>query len=224
MNNFVDIISSSSKEGNCYIYNQDLMLDIGVAFSKIKPYLRNIKLLCLTHVHIDHLNKNTIKKLIYEKPTIKIVCGRWLVEVLVNLGINKKNIFVLKLNKKYDLGKYIIELVPAIHDVENCGYKIIIKNNNYKIFHITDTSKIDHIQAKNYDLYCIENNYDDEILKEHIKNCDDKRMLQYLLRVPNTHLSKQQCIDFLIENMGINSNYVLLHESSYNNTKIDTLE
>ena len=37
-------VLASSSSGNCYIYNQDLTLDIGVSFAKIKPYLRNIKL------------------------------------------------------------------------------------------------------------------------------------------------------------------------------------
>ena len=141
---------------------------------------------------------------------------------MVKCGVNKKNIFILKSGKKYDLGLLKVKLEELYHDVPNYALKWELKGE--KGIYATDTSKIDHIQAKNYDLYLIENNYDDEILKEHIKNCDDERMLQYLLRVPNTHLSKQQCIDFLIENMGTNSNYVLLHESSYNNTKTDTLE
>ena len=219
-----NIISSSSK-GNCYIYNQDLMIDIGVAFAKIKPYINNIKLLCLTHIHSDHLNKKTIKKLLYEKPTIKIVCGEWLVQILVDLGINKKNIFVLKINKKYDLGKYIIELVPAMHDVENCGYKIVIKENNYKIFHITDTNSVDHIQAKNYDLYLVESNYNEELLEQHIQECiyngDDENKLYYLQRVGKTHLSDKKCNDFLLENMGDNSIYEKIHQSSYNYKEVD---
>ena len=63
MNNILNIISSSSKDGNCYIYNQDLMIDIGVSFAKIKSYIKDIKLLCLTHEHSDHLRKKTIQKL-----------------------------------------------------------------------------------------------------------------------------------------------------------------
>lgn len=219
MNNILNIISSSSS-GNCYIYNQDLMLDIGVSFTKIKTYIKDIKLLCLSHQHGDHLNKKTIKKLLYEKPTIKIVCGEWLVQILVDLGINKKNIFVLKLNKKYDLGKYIIELIPAIHDCSNCGYKITIKDNNYKIFHITDTSDISNIDAKNYDLYCIEANYNEELLEEHINQAleseDSENKLYYLNRVKNTHLSSKQAVDFLLENMSDTSEYIYLHKSSYN--------
>lgn len=215
MNNILNIVSSSSS-GNCYIYNQDLMIDIGVSFAKIKPYLINIKLLCLTHQHQDHINKKTLKRLIFEKPTIKIICGKWLVKILVEIGINKQNIYVLELNKKYDLGKYIIQLVPAIHDVENCGYKIIIKKDNYKIFHITDTSNLQGIEAKNYNFFSIEANYSEELLKKHIEECEDENMLYYLNRVPYTHLSQEQANNFLIENMGDNSKYEYIHQSSYN--------
>lgn len=215
MNNVCNIISSSSS-GNCYIYNQDTMLDIGVSFKKIKPYIKNIKLLCLTHQHLDHINKKTIKKLLYEKPTIKIICGEWLVQLLIDLGINKKNIYVFKINRKYDLGKYIIELVSAIHDVPNCGYKIIIKGNNYKIFHITDTSSVEHLEAKNYNLFNIESNYREDILQKHIEECDDESKLYYLDRVPRTHLSNEQANSFLIENMGKNSQYQFIHCSDYN--------
>ena len=221
MNNIFNVISSSSKTGNCYIYNKDLMIDIGVSFSKIKPYIKDIKLLCLTHEHSDHLRKKTIQKLMYEKPTIKIVCGEWLVQTLVDLGINKKNIFVLKLNKKYDLGEYIIELVPAIHDVENCGYKITIKENNYRIFHITDTASVDHLEAKNYDMFSIESNYNEELLEQHLKECEDEDRLYYLQRVSRTHLSSKQATDFLLENMGENSEYVRIHKSQYNYKEID---
>lgn len=219
MNNILNIISSSSS-GNCYIYNQDLMIDVGVSFVKIKSYIKNIKLLCLTHQHQDHINKKTLKKIIFEKPTLKIICGKWLVKILIELGVNKKNIYVLELEKKYDLGKYIIQLVPAIHDVENCGYKIIIKKNNYKIFHITDTSSLEGIEAKNFNLFSIEANYKQDTLERHIKECRDKgdegNKLFYLNRVKQTHLSYEQANTFLIENMGENSEYQYIHESSYN--------
>lgn len=214
MNNILNIVSSSSS-GNCYIYNQDLMLDVGVSFSKIKPYLKDIKLLCLTHRHQDHINKKTLQRLIFEKPTIKIICGKWLIKILVEIGVNKKNIYVLELNKKYDLGKYIIELIPAIHDVENCGYKIIIKKGDYKIFHITDTANLEGIEAKNYNFFSIEANYKEEVLERHLKECTQEELV-YLQRVPKTHLSWNQANTFLIENMGKNSEFQYIHESTYN--------
>ena len=45
-----EIISSNSK-GNCIIVENVLMLDIGVAYSKIKKNLKNIKLIFVSHSH-----------------------------------------------------------------------------------------------------------------------------------------------------------------------------
>lgn len=45
-----EIISSSSK-ANCIIINNMLMLDVGCSFSKIKQYLKNIKLIFISHKH-----------------------------------------------------------------------------------------------------------------------------------------------------------------------------
>ena len=50
MNNILNKIASSSK-GNCYIYNEDLMIDVGIPYSKIKEYLKPVKLILLTHRH-----------------------------------------------------------------------------------------------------------------------------------------------------------------------------
>ena len=212
MNDILNIISSSSS-GNCYIYNQDLMVDIGVPFSKIKSYYKDIKLLLLTHLHSDHLMKTTLKKIIYEKPTLKIVCGWWLVNNLVEIGVDKKNIYVLEIDKKYDLGKYIIEPVMAFHDVPNCGYKIIIKSTNYKIFHISDTGSIDHIEAKDYDWYSIEGNYEtDEEIKKKIKEAREKGEFCYLERVQNTHINQVKALNWLNKNKGVDSQFQFIHQ------------
>lgn len=50
MNDIEEIITSSSA-GNCYIYNKEVMVDVGVSYIKIKDYLKNIKLILLTHQH-----------------------------------------------------------------------------------------------------------------------------------------------------------------------------
>ena len=50
MSDILNIVASSSS-GNCYIYNKDLMVDIGVGFNKIKDYLKDIKLILLSHQH-----------------------------------------------------------------------------------------------------------------------------------------------------------------------------
>lgn len=203
---------ASSSNGNCYIYNEDLMVDIGVPFNKIKPCYKDIKLLLLTHIHSDHFNRKTLKKLTELRPTIKIVTGSWMIPNLLDLGIKKSNIIVLQMDREYDFGKYLITPFEAKHDVPNCGYKIIVKKTDYKIFHATDINSLQNIKAKNFDLYCLEANYDEEELKTRLKEKEENGEYAYEWRVLETHLSKEECNMFLMANMGDNSECIYLHE------------
>lgn len=205
-------IVQSGSNGNAVIYNKDIMVDCGVSFSKIKPYYKDIKLLLTTHVHSDHFNKKTIKKLAELRPTLIFCCGEWLVQPLVDLGVAKKNIIVLQIDKQYDFGKYVITPFNAKHDVPNCGYKIVVKKTNYKIFHATDINSLENMQAKNYDLYCLEANYNEQELKTRLQEKQDNGEYAYEKRVLDTHLSKEECNRFLIANMGDNSECVYLHQ------------
>lgn len=206
-----EIIQSNSN-GNAVIYNEDIMVDCGVPFSKIKPYFRQIKFLLLTHLHSDHFNKLTIKKLIDLRPTLYICCGQWLAQELLELGVRKCKLLILDMDCQYDFGKYLITPFYAKHDVENCGYKIIVKKTNYKIFHATDINSLEGIEAKNYDLYCLESNYDEEEIKARIKEKEEKGEYTYEWRVLQTHLSKEECNRFLIANMGEKSECIYLHQ------------
>lgn len=94
------------------------------------------------------------------------------------------------------------------------------------MYYATDTCELPNDEClKGLTLYCIESNYNEELLNQHIQECidngDNENKLYYLNRVPRVHLSDTQCNDFLIENMGENSEYVKLHQSSYNYVDID---
>lgn len=215
-----NVIGSSSK-GNCIIVEDVLMLDVGVSYSKIKKYLSKTKLIFISHSHQDHLLPSTIKKIAYNFPTIKFLTGsEVVVEKLVECGVNKKNIYILKSGKKYDLGLLKVKLEELYHDTPN--YALKWELNGKKGIYVVDTSRIDHIKAKNYDLYLIENNYQNDIINHHIEQAqeeNDTNKLYYLNRTLRTHLSKSDCDSFLIENMKSNSSYVYLHISKYNNTE-----
>lgn len=212
-----EIVGSSSK-GNSIILEDSIMLDCGVAYKKVKSFMKNIKLIFISHIHSDHLNKSTIKNISYYYPTIKFMCGSSdIVNILVKCGVQKKNIFLLDNCKDYNLGICKIRLESLTHDVPN--HLIKIEKNNKKCIYIVDTSNVDNIVAKNYDLYLIENNYQEDLLKEHLDKAimeNDDGMKKYLLRVPETHLSSEQSNSFLIENMGDNSTYQYIHQSDYN--------
>ncbi len=208
-----EIIGSSSK-GNCIVADDVLMLDCGVTYIKIKPYLKNIKLIFISHIHKDHLLPNTIQKIAYNKPTMKFVTGsKQVVRKLDELGVNRDNIIYLYNNSWFDLGIIKLKLEPMRHDAENYG--LHFKRNNKKGLYVVDTANIDNVNAKNYDLYLIEANYKEEVLERHKKECTQEELV-YLNRVPQTHLSWEQANTFLIENMGENSEYQYIHESSYN--------
>ena len=45
-----EIISSSSK-GNCTVINNSIAIDMGVSFKSIREYVKDLKLVLLTHSH-----------------------------------------------------------------------------------------------------------------------------------------------------------------------------
>lgn len=162
-----------------------------------------------------------IKQIAYNYPTIKFITGsKEVVEKLVKCNIRKKNIYLLKEGIRYDLGLVKVRLIYLFHDVDNYGLKW--EMGGKKGIYIVDTERIDHIVAQDYDLYLIENNYQEDIIEQHIKEAqenNDENKLYYLQRTLNTHLSKQKCDEFLMNNMGENSIYEYVHLSKYNNTE-----
>lgn len=205
-------ILSTGSVGNCIIVNDYLMLDCGLPYSKIKNYLDKVKIIFIGHCHSDHLKKATVKKIAYEKPNIKFLVGNFLVNELVELGVNKKNIITFDTDKWYDLGIFKARMDYLFHDVPNNCLHIEFKSKE-KLFYATDTSKIDHIAAKNYNLYLIEANYltDDE-LRAKIKQDKEQNKYSHYERVLNTHLSQLQAINWLNLNKNINSEYCFIHQ------------
>lgn len=203
-------IINSGSDGNATVIEDIILIDCGVSFQKVKNYYKKLKIVLLTHIHSDHFNKSTIKKLANERPTLRFACCHWLVNELLDCGVSKKNIDVLKIGVSYDYNMFKIIPIKAYHDVPNCGYRIFI--NNKKIIYITDTSTLEGISAKNYDLYLIEANYDEIELKNRINKKIENNEFVYELRVEDTHLSKKQCTEFFMENSMDTSILIYMHE------------
>ena len=208
------IIGSGSK-GHAILVQTKILLDCGVSYSKLARYLKYIKIIFVGHQHKDHILPSTIQRIAYNYPNIKFVTSSSDVVIkLTQARVPKKNIFYLQPKKWYSLGIMKVKTEPLTHDVENYGLKWELEGK--KGFYATDTSNLDNIEAKGYDLYLIESNYNEELLKKHIEECEDENMLYYLNRVPYTHLSYEQANSFLIENMGDNSQFEYIHQSDYN--------
>lgn len=208
-------ILNSGSDGNCIVINGFFMIDCGLSYKRIKDILKNIKLIFISHCHQDHLNKITIKRIAYEKPTMKFVVGSTdLIDMLLDCGVKSSNIFASTSNKWFDLGMIKIRLERTEHDVPNhlCKFEI---NNKFGIY-IVDTNRVDNIKAKNYDLFLIEANYMEKVLEKNKQEIDESGEYDHLYRVENTHLSYEQANAFLVENMGHNSTYEYIHRSKLN--------
>ena len=203
-----NIISSSSK-GNAVIYHDQILVDCGISYKKIKPYINDLKIVLLTHEHKDHFNPITIQKLIGDRPTLRFACGQFLVEKLRDLGVVR--IDVVEPGKVYDYKLFKISPITLYHDVDNFGYRIF--KDDYKIIHATDTVTMEGIKAKYYDLYAIEHNYDETTIDEEIADKLSRNEYAYEIGAKNSHLSFQQAEAFINENKKEDSEVIKLHVS-----------
>lgn len=203
-------IISSCSTGNATIIRDIILIDCGVSFKRLEDYYKKLKIVLLTHIHRDHFNKTTIRKLTQERPTLRFACCEWLLQPLLECGVERKNIDILQIGTKYDYKLFKIVPVKLYHDVPQCGYRVIF--DDYKVIYMTDTKTVEGISAKNYDLYLIEGNYDEDEIEERIKQKQQECQYVYEFRAKESHLSKQQATEFLLNNMGENSEYVFMHE------------
>ena len=190
------IISTGSK-GNAVVVNKTLLIDCGVTYKSLLPYVHDLRIVLLTHRHSDHFNKTTVKKLIRERPTLRFGCGRWLVPLLYDAGVPAGSIDVLYDGKIYTYGKsFNVIPVPLSHDVPNQGYKILFPTGE-KMIYATDTGNLNGITAWHYDLYLIEANHDEEEIKRKIKEKEVEGIYPYEKRAARYHLSIQKANDFI---------------------------
>src|SRR6478736_1178412 len=113
------VISTGSK-GNCVIYHDSIAIDMGFNFSQIKDEIKNLQIVLLTHIHGDHFNLSTIKRLSFERPALRFACGEFLADKLEGI----RNIDILKAGCVYHYGLFAVSPITLYHDVENFGYRI----------------------------------------------------------------------------------------------------
>lgn len=204
------VIIGSSSQGNSVLYN-NILVDCGVPFAKLKPYVDVIEYVLLTHIHKDHFNKTSLIKLSIAKPSICFYVCEWLEEPLMKLGI--RHLVVLKLNEPYNLAKNIlVSPFMLYHDVDNCGWRIMI--DRFKIFHATDTATLEGIEARGYSCYSIEWNYDEDDIYDIIREKKEQGLFSYEEGAINSHLSFQQAAQFIKENATKEHIVLKLHMSS----------
>ena len=160
------------------------------------------------------MQKKTISQIAYNFPTIKFICNLDVAKVLVKCGVDFKNIWCLEENKWYNIGFAKVKLSKLKHDVHNSAFQIEYKNG-YKMIYIVDTGEIPtYIDAKGYDLYLCEANYlsEEELDMKIQQDHDNGLEFSHYERVRDTHLSQEQAIKWLQDNMSDNSQFEFIHQ------------
>ena len=129
---------------------------------------------------------------------------------LVQAGVSYTKIDILTPGVWYRYNKDIaVSPIVLYHDVPNYGYRLLVKGK--KIIYATDTTTLEGIKAYNYDYYLLEANYEENEIQQKIEEKEKAGQFVYEYRVLKTHLSKEECDNFLLENMGEKSVYQYLH-------------
>ena len=207
-------VISTGSQGNAVILNNEILIDCGVPYKQLKPYVQDLHLVLLTHAHGDHFNPTTIRRLHRERPTLRFGCCDWMVCHLLTADVSPRVIDIYPTLfgcvATYDRNRILISAFPLYHDVENCGYKITISGKT--ALYATDTATMDGISAPGLDLYMIEANHTEEEIEERIRRKKDNGEYIYEHRVENTHLSKESADFWLAMNAGRDSKVIYLHQ------------
>lgn len=193
-----NVISTGSK-GNAVLLDGMILLDCGVPYKLIEPYVRDLRLVLLTHIHGDHFNPATIRRLHKERPTLRFGCCEWLAVPLLDAGVSAKCIDVYNQDMVYSYGAISVSPFWLAHDVQNCGYRIL-SDDGYKALYATDTGSLDGIVARGYDLYMIEANHTEAEIAERIKRKTEAGEFVYEYRAAAGHLSREKADAWLAQN------------------------
>lgn len=205
------VILSSGSKGNAVILGGTVLVDCGVSFRAIEPYLDGLRLVLLTHTHGDHFKKSTVARLGLERPGLRFGCGGWMVHsLIVDCSVRADRITALKAHAQYRYPGCDVEPVPLRHDVPNFGYKLLFPEGS--VFYATDTCSLDYIEAPGFDLYMVEANYQDKEIRERMAEKKANGQYAYERRAMENHLSREKCDNFLARNMGSQSMYIYMHQ------------
>lgn len=209
-----EIIATGST-GNATVINRHILIDCGISFKKLKPYMRELNLVLLTHIHGDHFKPSTVRELHRQRPSLRFGCCSWMVEPLIDAGVDQRRIDVFEPGQStYIYGEYDhrfgVRPFPLVHNVPNCGY--VITEANESVFYATDTGNLDGIKAENLDLYLIEANHGEAEIQARIEAKLEAGEMAYETAALENHLSREQALAWLSENMGESSRYVFMHQ------------
>ncbi len=197
------VLATGSK-GNA-VRIENIMIDCGISFRRMKEELYKCDTLLLTHTHSDHIKPETLQKIRQEFPRIRVYANA---NVAYQYPVDK-----VIAAKPFTLKRSKITVTPfeGVHDVQVTGYALSWPDG-LTAFYATDTAEVANPIDDKLDYVFCESNYDEKKLREMAR--DFTRKGYDPADSSYRHLSTQKCKAFYYMNRrGPDSVLIELHMS-----------
>lgn len=200
---YYEVIATGSKDGNCVLIN-NVMVDCGVSYNKIRPLLYDVKYLLLTHIHTDHIRRSTLEYIKKNFPKIVII-GNYEVHQVFGVDIIANTTFPIS------IGQYDFKAFECVHDVTCFGYTWQFEGKD--ILYATDTSSMENAPDQKFDYFFLESNHDEYKVEKILESRDQFGYDAY--SGAKRHLSTQKAKAFYYTHRkDRDSLFIELHQSS----------
>ncbi len=212
------IIGSGSK-GNAYLLEngeEALLIECGVNFNEIKKALNfsfsKVSGAIVSHSHGDHAKsiKETMAAGInvWASESTHEACGT---------TMHHRACMMME-NQVYKIGNFQIKPFGVKHDVPTFGFYIVHPDCGRVVF-ITDTKYCEYVFPPLHNII-VEANYSKEIIDKRVADGANPKFLRN--RVIHSHLSLENCLEFLKANdLNQVNNIVLIHLSDGNSHEVN---
>ncbi len=183
------MVATGSK-GN-FVRINDIAIDCGISFKRMKDELYKCRSLFITHAHSDHLKPETLAQIRKEFPRIRVYANA---DVAYRVPVDK----IIGSNPiEIPRSNVTVYPVEGVHDVQVTGF-IFKWNDGTTAFYATDTARVENPTDEKFDYVFLESNYDERKLRELAKKY--ARHGYNPLDSSVRHLSTQKCKNFYYAN------------------------
>lgn len=148
-----EVLATGSK-GNA-VRIENIMIDCGIPFKRMKESLYKCDTLLITHSHSDHIKESTLLKIMDEFPRIKIYGNYDVAYSYPTVNVIAEKAFTLR-------NGTIVTPFSGVHDVPVTYFVIQMGDTN--IFYATDTCEVENLLGIKFDYIFLESNYDEHKL------------------------------------------------------------
>lgn len=225
-------ILGSSSHGNCFVLydnEENLIIDCGCKNTIEKVDITKTMGILISHLHTDHCRDVRNIKDVYN---YKFYSNK---DTLDTLPILDNQKYITEYGKPFEINQFKIMPFSVYHDVPNNGYLVKHIPSGMKILYIIDTSSVTNLKFSDVDIFIIEANHSWEWLEQK----EEPDIKDYRTYGNEGHLSVEDTIEFLLNNVNHNTKKIILThissscenylemkekvESAINNKKIEVI-